>query len=166
MSPSKSQQDPILALARQRVAKILKQIHAEAPASVEPPYALSPRLVHSVRVCTKQLRALLPLYRPVLSKSRIRTVDQAVKALAKAYAGQRDAQVQYETLCWMVEQYQPTQPCDLPRLVAVLVVVGTYRNRLRSSTTPRLALAPAPVSRPQPGLAMGSSWVNFAMTER
>ncbi len=123
MTHSKPGSDPVFKLAQQRVKKLLKKIRAEAEASAEDSYSLSPvtlspALVHSLRVCTKRLRALLQLYRPVASKTAIKTVEQPIKALAKSYAGQRDAVVQYHTLCHLVEQYQQSHASDMQALLA------------------------------------------------
>lgn len=107
---TKSSMDPVFAIAKQRINKLLKKTRA-APAP------LSPALVHSLRVCTKRLRALLQLYRPVASKTAIKKVDQSIKVIAHAYAGQRDAVVQYETLCHLVELYQQSQNHDLQPLL-------------------------------------------------
>ncbi len=108
---TKSSADPVLNIAIQRVNKLVKKLQAaEAP--------LPPALVHSLRVCTKRLRALLQLYRPVASKTAIKKVDQRIKVIARAYAGQRDAVVQYETLCHLVEVYQQSQSSDLQPLLA------------------------------------------------
>ena len=118
MTHSHSGSDPVFKLAQQRVSKLLKKIQAEAPdASAAVPHTLSPVLVHSLRVCTKRLRALLQLYRPVAGKTAIRAVDQSIKALANSYSGQRDAVVQYETLCHLVEQYQQSHGCDMQPLL-------------------------------------------------
>mgnify|MGYP003683807771 CR=1 FL=1 len=112
---TKSSTDPVFEIARQRINKLLKKIPAtEAP--------LSPALVHSLRVCTKRLRALLQLYRPVASKTAIKKVDQPIKAIAGAYAGQRDSAVQYATLCHLVELYQQSQNHDLQPLLSYYAI--------------------------------------------
>lgn len=117
MTDSRSGTDPVFKLAKQRVNKLLKKIKAEAPASASEPYTLSPALVHSLRVCTKRLRALLQLYRPVSGKTAIKAVDQTIKVLARSYSGQRDAVVQYETLCHLVELYQQSHGSDMQPLL-------------------------------------------------
>lgn len=117
MTDSRSGSDPVFKLAKQRVNKLLKKIKAEASASATESYALSPALVHSLRVCTKRLRALLQLYRPVAGKTAIKAVDQTIKALARSYSGQRDAVVQYETLCHLVDVYQQSHGSDMQPLL-------------------------------------------------
>ncbi|MEE2733631.1 MAG: CHAD domain-containing protein [Pseudomonadota bacterium] len=117
MTQSRSGTDPVFKLAQQRVNKLLKKIRAEAQASATDPYTLSPALVHSLRVCTKRLRALLQLYRPVAGKTAIKAVDQSIRALANAYSGQRDAVVQYETLGHLVDQYQQSHGSDMQPLL-------------------------------------------------
>ena len=117
MTDSRSGADPVFKLAKQRVNKLLKKIRVEASASAAESYTLSPAQVHSLRVCTKRLRALLQLYRPVASKTAVKTVDQAIKALARSYSGQRDAVVQYETLCHLVDLYQQSHGSDMQPLL-------------------------------------------------
>ena len=137
MTHSRAGSDPVFKLARQRVNKLLKKIRAEAAASAAEPYTLSPALVHSLRVCTKRLRALLQLYRPVAAKTPIKAVDQTIKALADSYSGQRDALVQYETLCHLVEQYQQSHGSDMQPLL------DYFSARLRDESETAAPMEPA-----------------------
>lgn len=98
MSQATSKQDLIYKLARTRVKKLLAEISASSDAT------LSDTLIHEIRVCVKRLRALVQLYQPFCSKTDIKTVDRTIKDIAKAYAGQRDAVVQYALLCKAISE--------------------------------------------------------------
>lgn len=120
MKQSHTRSDPVYKAAKLRITHLLAAIEAEA---VQPSaeggvgVSLSPALVHKLRVCTKRLRALLQLYRPVAGKGAIRAVEQPIKELADSWSGQRDAVVLYETLCHLAEHYHQSNEQDLQPLL-------------------------------------------------
>ncbi|WJG08601.1 CHAD domain-containing protein [Aliiglaciecola sp. LCG003] len=99
MKKSSIKSDPLIKLAKKRVNALQKAM-ADSQASSND---LSVEAVHELRVCSKNLRALLQLYRPFCNKIILNNVEQLVKALADSYAGQRDADVQYELVCQAIE---------------------------------------------------------------
>lgn len=115
MKSTSTRPDPVYKAAKLRITKLLSSL--EAGPSAAAAHSPDPSFVHSLRVCTKRLRALLQLYRPVAGKSAIKSVEQAVKALADSYSGQRDALVQYETLCHLVEVFQQGNDQDMQPLL-------------------------------------------------
>ncbi|MCP5014596.1 MAG: CHAD domain-containing protein [Ketobacter sp.] len=124
MTQSRTRPDPVYKSAKLRIGKLLTSLEAEAQpaATAASPDAavltsLPPHLVHRLRVCTKRLRALLQLYRPVASKATIKAVERPIKALADSWSGQRDAVAQYETLCHLVEVFQQSNDQDMQPLM-------------------------------------------------
>ncbi len=89
--------DPIFKSAKKRIAKVLQPI-----ADGEP---LTEEQIHEVRVCTKKLRALLQLYRPVCSKSVLRAVDHSIRNLARSFSSARDAYIQFCMLERMTQAF-------------------------------------------------------------
>jgi len=143
MSKSSKASDPVFKVAKKRVKKLLKAVareRSEASAAETAP-ALSPKLVHKLRVTSKRLRALLQLYRPVASKKAVKTVEQAVKALAKSYSGQRDALVQYQTLGQLVEEYRAGEDRDLQPLLCYFAEhLEAHQRDTRTPMAPTPAL--------------------------
>ncbi|MVF12095.1 CHAD domain-containing protein [Ketobacter sp. MCCC 1A13808] len=101
--------DPIFKSAKKRVAKVLKPIADDVP--------LTEEQIHEVRVCTKKLRALLQLYRPVCSKSALRSVDHSIRNLARAFSSARDAYVQYAMLERMTRAFNEDNQNNLQPLL-------------------------------------------------
>ncbi len=77
--------DPVYEAAK----KLLKDAKAQLPESA----SLDGEWVHELRVCTKKLRALLQLYRPVASKAALKALDHEIARLAKQFSGPRDGKV-------------------------------------------------------------------------
>lgn len=142
MSKSGAGADPVFKLAKARVKKLFKQFEAEAGATASGSSSpvLSPVLIHQLRVCSKRLRALLQLYRPQLDKSKIRPLENAIKELADAYSGQRDALVQYDTLLHMLEQYRQSEDTDVQPLVHYLEARLQQQTEQPPAMDPQLAL--------------------------
>lgn len=112
MTKEATSPDPLFQLASKRVKQLRKAIATEACESA----VMSAKLVHDLRVCTKQLRALLQLYRPNCSKVAIKEVEQQVKTLADSCAFQRDAHVQYALLGQANQHFNSQQQNDMQPL--------------------------------------------------
>lgn len=100
MGQSLAKQDLVYQLAEKRVSDLLESIASHLNTSS----CLSDNLIHDLRVCVKRLRALLQLYRPCCDKGGIKQVEQEVKAVANAFASQRDTLVQYQLLCKAINE--------------------------------------------------------------
>lgn len=89
--------DPVFKCAKKRVSKMLDELDGSE--------VLTDDQVHDVRVCTKKLRALLQLYRPACRKAGLKTVDHAIRDLARTLSSARDAHVQHAMLERMVQAF-------------------------------------------------------------
>lgn len=82
--------DPLYQAARHHVrAALLPIVNGAAPDA---------DAIHQLRLCCKQLRALLQLYRPYAGHQRLRQLDRQLKQIAKALAGRRDLHVQQQLI--------------------------------------------------------------------
>lgn len=86
---------PIVDAARNIINRTLKSVDPKQPFSIGQ--------IHRLRVCSKKLRALLQLYRPVYDKATIHAVEEPLKQLADLYAGSRDAEMRCKTLHHLIE---------------------------------------------------------------
>lgn len=114
--------DPIYQAAQKVVARAQKLLVKGQPLTADS--------IHELRVCTKKLRALLQLYRPFCSKTAIKAVEQKLKRLADAFAGTRDAQVQYETLCQLANLYCGDNQGDV---LPVLEFFSVRKEKLKAA---------------------------------
>jgi len=119
MKKHHSTKDPVLKLAKKRVKTVLNAL-ADAPSSAD---TLPVDGVHQIRVCTKNLRALLQMYRPYCCKDAIKCVDQRIKSLANAYADQRDFDVQYTMLSNAVLTFSPQQKNEVQPLLNYFLTI-------------------------------------------
>ena len=113
MKKCASEPDSVFKIAEQCVEIFLNSIGDDSSTND----TLSDDEVHNLRVCTKKLRALLQVYRPCHSKKKVKFVEANIKALAKSYADQRDAHVQYETLCHAVSTFSQGHDDDMQSLL-------------------------------------------------
>lgn len=119
MSQSIAKQDLVFKLAQKRVNSLLSDVASHLATSGE----LSDKLIHDVRVCVKRLRALLQLYRPCCNKQTIKRIDHDIKAIANAFAGQRDMVVQYQLLSSAIDEIQQNHQHDFAPLRAYFLRV-------------------------------------------
>lgn len=91
--------DPVWDLATRLVHKQQNKLSRSA--------TLGPEQIHSLRVTTKKLRALLRLYYPALKPNQrqaIKQLDRRIKSVADELSDSRDATVLYQTLTEVIQR--------------------------------------------------------------
>lgn len=115
MSHALSKQVLVYKLAQKQVQHMLMQSKVQ----LDETGGFTDSLIHEIRVCAKKLRALLQLYRPFYRPKKIKNLDKAIKLIACAYSGQRDAAVQYTLLCRAIDAIGTQSKFDFAPLKAI-----------------------------------------------
>ena len=94
---NKRKSDPVYRVAKQLVKQALPDDQTLSPTNKQ--------TVHKLRVLSKQLRALLQIYRPDLDTEVIKPLEKQLQGFAKDYASLRDNIVMQETLDMLLQRF-------------------------------------------------------------